>query len=136
MTFKRSNLPKNMEDFILGAEKVNPPDGGSGSHKEKESVQEPSNPPMTSLAFQTVEDPALEEFEKKPIRPFRKRTLASFREFESTRQIHQLQLRFTERDWEMLNYCMRIGEEKSKQQFIAQAVRVAMAELIRAQELD
>lgn len=134
MAFRRSNLPKPMENFILGAEKVNTPD------EEAESAKGPDpavlNSPAQVSEPKTADDLDLAEFEKKPIRPFRKKGLASFRELENTRQIHQLQIRFTERDWEMLNYCMRIGDEKSKQKFVTNAIRVAMAELIRAQEME
>ncbi|WP_053764428.1 hypothetical protein [Leptospirillum ferriphilum] len=120
MAFKRSTLPKDVSEFIKGAEPVNNPDEVSGVKDSQEVFPD-------TVSVREVES------NKLPLK-FRVRSLDSFSKYDGEHQSHQVAIRLTERDREMLEYCLRIGEHRSKHSFVVDAVRKSMRELIQAQE--
>lgn len=118
--FKRSSLPKEMEEFISGAEKINDPEEVSGLKTPTPVIREEKNQGNPPTTFATPK--------------FRVRSLESFNEFDGEGRAHQVAIFLSERDREMLDYCLRVGEHRSKHAFVVDALRSAMTALIRAQE--
>lgn len=144
MAFKHSkktsgSSQREIDDFIGKAEPVNNPDEVSGL-KEPEIPTFQAHPP-TSVASVVPEMKPVSEGrsgifnEEEILSPmFSVRSIDFFERYDNEHPSHSVNIRFTERDREMFDYCLRIGKHRSKQGLIVDAVRKAMKDLILAQQ--
>lgn len=144
MAFKHSKKPsgssqREIDDFIGKAEPVNNPDEVSGL---KNPAILPLNPTPSAALTVSESKPVyasgnsgyFTDEEEVPSPVFSVRSLDFFERFDNEHPSHSVNIRFTERDREMFDYCLRIGKHRSKQGLIVDAVRKAMKDLILAQQ--
>lgn len=144
MAFKHSKKPsansqKEIDSFINSAEPVNNPDEVSGI--KDPAILAPPSPPGVSPAISEMEPVSspgpsghFSREEEGPSAVFSVRSVDYFERFDNEHPSHSVNIRFTERDREMFDYCLRIGKHRSKQGLIVDAVRKAMRDLILAQQ--